>query len=444
MGDYIIDMGKQIYPLDNENDFLNGLATMTTVANMSSIRHNESELDIGTGNETLSNEVAMSDSTLTGLTVLYTLTTIFSITGNVFVVLVFVRGRRSRTDLRPFLINLAAADLMMALFCMPFTFADVILGRWLFPEVLCPLVLFVQIFSVAASVFTNMAIGIDRFLAVTFPLRSRLTHARAKYCIIVIWICAFILGSVMFFVGRATEMSGFGNGTKKCLENWPSNGARRTFTIFIFIVTYLVPLLILAITYSIVGILLWKRTAPGNKDHIRDMHRLRSKIKIVKMLVIVVAVFGICWLPIHVFVIFMDFYPSFFENGDQMLTMGIFLCVHWLAMSNSFANPVIYGFTNESFRADLATLFYMWMPCCGCLKHAMPRLSSSCTNETVILRRQSTVINSKLNSTNSRLSSTSKTRLQQFAQTTYDNKRFLEPVPDSRECSAISGGSTDE
>ncbi|XP_033740504.1 QRFP-like peptide receptor [Pecten maximus] len=444
MGDYVVDMGKKIFSLDNEDVFLNGIITPTTVVNMTSTRHNETELEPGTGNETLPNGVAMSDSTLTWLTVLYTLTTVFSITGNVFVVLVFVRGRRSRTDLRPFLINLAAADLMMALFCMPFTFADVILGRWLFPEVLCPLVLFVQIFSVAASVFTNMAIGIDRFLAVTFPLRSRLTHARAKYVIIVIWISAFILGSVMFFVGRATEIPGYGNGTKKCSENWPGEDSRRTFTIFIFIVTYLVPLLILAITYSIVGILLWKRTAPGNKDHIRDMHRLRSKIKIVKMLVIVVAVFGICWLPIHVFVIIMDFYPSVFQNGDQMLTMAVFLCVHWLAMSNSFANPVIYGFTNESFRADLATLFYMWMPCCGCLKHAMPRLSSSCTNETVILRRQSTVINSKWNTNTNRLSATSKTRLQQFAQTTYDNKRFLEPVPSSRECSACSGGSTDE
>ncbi|XP_021343125.1 orexin receptor type 1-like isoform X2 [Mizuhopecten yessoensis] len=165
---------------------------------------------------------------------------------------------------------------------------------------------------------------------------------------------------------------------------------------------------------------------------------------IVKMLVIVVAVFGICWLPIHVFAIVMDFYPSVFEQGDHMLTMAVFLCVHWLAMSNSFANPVIYGFTNESFRADLATLFYMWMPCCGCLKHAMPRLSSSCTNETVILRRQSTVLNSKLNANSCRLSSTSKTRLQQFAQTTYDNKRYLEPVQSSRECSGCSGGSSDE
>ena len=30
---------------------------------------------------------------------------------------------------------------------------------------------------------------------------------------------------------------------------------------------------------------------------------------------------------------------------------------HWLAMANSFANPVIYSLLNEGFRADLIRLF---------------------------------------------------------------------------------------
>ena len=217
----------------------------------------------------------MSEGTITGLTVLYSLTTLFSITGNIFVVLVFARGRRSRTDLRPFLINLAAADLIMAMFCMPFTFADVIIGEWIFYEPLCPVVLFVQFFSVSGSVFTNTAIGIDRFLAVTFPLRSRVT-TRSKYVIVVIWLCAFGLGSVMFVVGRAVDIGG---DQMRCVETW-APGPRKIFTICVLILTYIVPLAILTITYTIVGIILWKRTAPGNKDHVRDMHRLRSKIKV--------------------------------------------------------------------------------------------------------------------------------------------------------------------
>lgn len=218
----------------------------------------------------------LSHESLTGLMVLYSLTTLLSITGNIFVVLVFVKGRHSRTDLRPFLINLAVADLVMAFFCMPFTFADTILGHWVFYKPLCTLVLFVQLFAVAASVMTNMAIGIDRFLAVIFPLRSRVTYSRSKYVIAVIWFCALSLASVQFFVGRAQQYGDI----YKCEEVWPSQESRKIYTVCLFLCTYVIPLLILSITYSIVGILLWKRTAPGNKDQTRDLHRLRSKIKV--------------------------------------------------------------------------------------------------------------------------------------------------------------------
>ena len=243
----------------------------TSSTNMTSPTENGSELS----NHSMIH-VSLSQESLTGLIVLYSLTTVLSITGNIFVVLVFTKGRYSRTDLRPFLINLAVADLVMAFFCMPFTFADTIMGHWPFPKPLCTLVLFVQLFAVAASVLTNMAIGIDRFLVVTFPLKSRVTYSRSKYIIAIIWSCAFCLAAVQFFVGRAES---YGD-VVKCIEKWPNVQSRRIYTIAVLLCTYIIPVIILAITYSIVGILLWKRTAPGNQDHIRDLQRLRSKIRV--------------------------------------------------------------------------------------------------------------------------------------------------------------------
>jgi hypothetical protein len=165
----------------------------------------------------------------------------------------------------------------MAMFCMPFTFADVILNEWIFSEPMCTVVLFVQLLAVTASVLTNTAIGIDRFLAVSFPFHLRVTYSRKKYVISVIWICAFSLASVQFFVGRAVDI---GDGTLKCIENWEDPKSRRMYTISILLFTYIIPLLILTVTYSIVGIVLWKRTAPGNEDYARDRQRLKSKIKV--------------------------------------------------------------------------------------------------------------------------------------------------------------------
>jgi hypothetical protein len=101
----------------------------------------------------------------------YTATIILSVTGNLLVIVVLLSANRTRTEITVFLVNLAVADICMACFCMPFTFTQTMLGHWIFGEVMCPLVRFMQVSSVAVSIFTNMAIGIDRLVSHFLPFR---------------------------------------------------------------------------------------------------------------------------------------------------------------------------------------------------------------------------------------------------------------------------------
>ena len=96
------------------------------------------------------------------LITVYTISIILALFGNTAVIVVLAVVQRSRTELSVFLINLAVADLSMATFCMPFTFTQLMLGRWLFGDFVCRLATFMQVASVGVSIFTNMAIGIDR------------------------------------------------------------------------------------------------------------------------------------------------------------------------------------------------------------------------------------------------------------------------------------------
>ena len=217
------------------------------------------------------------------LIVLYSLTTLLSVAGNILVILVFTFGRRSRSDLRGFLINLAVADLIMAIFCMPFTFTMTMLSNWIFSEPMCPIVLYMQTVSVTASVCTNMAIGIDRFWVVQYPLKSRITKSRSKFVIAVIWIISLLFSSVQLAVGRAsTREVAPGVMMTDCTEFWPepSHMWRRGYTFFLLTLTYLMPLVILSLTYGFVGWKLWQRTTPGNADQARDTQQLKSKRKV--------------------------------------------------------------------------------------------------------------------------------------------------------------------
>ena len=70
--------------------------------------------------------------------------------------------------------------------------------------------------------------------------------------------------------------------------------------------------------------------------------------QIVKMLVTIVVLFALCWLPLHIFF----FVLTFFEKEHHpSLTLTYFIC-HWIAMSNSFVNPIVYSLLNDSYRVS--------------------------------------------------------------------------------------------
>ncbi|XP_033756772.1 QRFP-like peptide receptor [Pecten maximus] len=298
---------------------------------------------------------------------LYTVTTLTSIIGNIATIIIFTKGKRSKSELRPFLINLAVADLIMAIFCIPFTFTAELLGEWVFSKPMCPIVLFLQTVSVTASASTNMAIGIDRFYAVAYPLKSRITSSRYRLIIFLIWIIAIAINCLQFEVGRASEMiksNSTSNKTiVKCDEDWGDPERKRAYSLCMLFLTYIIPLIILTVTYSIVGSILWQRRAPGNADAIRDEQQIKSKRKIVKMLVTIVTFFGLCWLPLHLFILVLDFNPEIERDTQLLPTLEVlYFFAHWIAMSNSFVNPIIYGFMNNTYRADLRALIFTICP----------------------------------------------------------------------------------
>lgn len=93
---------------------------------------------------------------------LYSLTSILALVGNLTVIIVEIFGKRSALNLRKFLINLAISDILLGVFCVPFTYTDFMLGRWIFPSWLCPAAQFIQILSVFVTAYTLTIIGIER------------------------------------------------------------------------------------------------------------------------------------------------------------------------------------------------------------------------------------------------------------------------------------------
>lgn len=88
-----------------------------------------------------------------------------------------------------------------------------------------------------------------------------------------------------------------------------------------------------------------------------------SSWQVVKMLIVVVAMFGICWMPLHILNVILNFRPELSSRADDTIA-AIYISAHWLAMANSFANPIIYSFTNSIFRVIfLGHVSYLYLLC---------------------------------------------------------------------------------
>lgn len=83
--------------------------------------------------------------------------------GNLIVIWIVLAHKRMRTVTNYFLVNLAVADTLISIFNTLFSFAYMLYNHWVFGRAYCKFTQFIAPCTISASVFTFMAIAIDRW-----------------------------------------------------------------------------------------------------------------------------------------------------------------------------------------------------------------------------------------------------------------------------------------
>ena len=71
------------------------------------------------------------------------------------------------------------------------------------------------------------------------------------------------------------------------------------------------------------------------------------QFQIVRMFIVIITTFAICWFPYHGYFIY-QYYDS--SIVYQVWAQHLYLSFYWLAMSTSMINPLIYYLMNSRFR----------------------------------------------------------------------------------------------
>ncbi|XP_024084871.1 tachykinin-like peptides receptor 86C [Cimex lectularius] len=294
--------------------------------------------------------VAGMDFTLQAMWVLLFSGMLFiAISGNTMVIWSVIAHRRMRTVTNYFLVNLSLSDLVMSIFNCIFNFISMMNNDWTFGTRYCTINNYLANVSVAASVFTLTGITIDRHLAIIKPLKPRMSKASAQLIIGGIWALSFLIGSPCLVY--STTITHKASGLTACILQWPDGYSGVStldyiYNLIFFLVTYLIPIAAMICCYTTMGRELWGSKTIGELTQ-RQIDSIRSKRKVVRMFILIVLVFGLCWLPYHSYFIYVHHrrdlvYSKYIQH--------VYLGFYWLAMANAMLNPLIYYCMNQRFR----------------------------------------------------------------------------------------------
>ncbi|XP_015913764.2 tachykinin-like peptides receptor 86C [Parasteatoda tepidariorum] len=285
-------------------------------------------------------------------TMVFAIMIIVAIVGNVIVMWIIMAHRRMRTVTNFFLLNLAIADFLLASGNATFNFVFMLNSHWPFGGTFCIISNFLASLTVSTSVFTILAMSLDRFVAVTHPLRPRMTKTLALIIIFSIWTLSSLLSipSILYATTITYKYADQGQRTL-CYLVWPDNTSGKSYAdhvynIIFLLVTYVIPMCCMAVTYTWIGCILWRSKVIGeNSDPQNNV--IKSKQRVVHMLVAIMLLFAICWLPYHIYFLY-TYYNS--EVLQTHVIQHVYLAIYWLAMSNSCYNPIVYYIMNARFR----------------------------------------------------------------------------------------------
>ncbi|XP_067441504.1 somatostatin receptor type 5-like [Thunnus thynnus] len=269
---------------------------------------------------------------------IYGLVFVVGLLGNTLVIHVIVNYTKNESVTNIYILNLAIADELFML-SLPFLAVQNALFSWPFGSLMCRVVLTVDAINQFTSIFCLTVMSVDRYLAVVHPIRSTWWRRPrvAKAISATVWAGSFVV--VLPVVVFADILKDAGN----CSIVWPEPAEvwKTSFIVYTCTVGFFFPLLVICLCYLLIVI---KVRSVGKRAQATSSRRRKSERKITRMVVVVVAVFVLCWLPFYVLNIvnLLVVLPGDFR--------GLYFFVVVLSYANSCANPILYGFLSDNFK----------------------------------------------------------------------------------------------
>ncbi|PIK48719.1 putative cholecystokinin receptor type A [Apostichopus japonicus] len=364
---------------------------------------------------------------------MYSIIFLLAVIGNSLVIVTLIQNKRMRSVTNVFLFSLSVSDLMFICVCLPFTLVGNLIHNFIFGPVMCKLISYTMTVSVSVSVWTMVAIALERYHAICNPLASRAwqTKSRAFKIVALVWFVSLICGLPDLIYPKLI-LHDKENMKYKCRHAWgPVMEYIHPF--YLFIAFMVLPVMCLFFAYGLIILELWRgivsekratakekeengtpmkdlrtsattmspdsnandpflknnskaiyrpqsgKVATRNMGPVRSTSSNNAKKRVVRMLIVLVLLFFIAWTPTWILNMW------YVVNRARALKLvrrfpHMLLVIRLMSYASACVNPIVYCFMNRSFRNGFLEVFKC---CTGPVKgDVKPTVGSATTHRT--------------------------------------------------------------
>ncbi|XP_038124295.1 adenosine receptor A2a-like isoform X2 [Cyprinodon tularosa] len=260
---------------------------------------------------------------------------LLAVTGNILVCWSVCLNSNLQSITNFFVVSLAVADIAVGLLAIPF--AITISVGFCADFYGCLFIACFLLILTQSSIFSLLAIAVDRYIAIKNPLRynSLVTGQRAKCIIALCWTLSAGIG--------LTPMIGWNTG-----RNSTDNST-------VMLVIYINIFMVARRQLRQMSIKVAHMPLPGQRAPSSNSSRsfLQKEVHAAKSLAIIVGLFALCWLPVHIINCVNHLCKDCKRPTIWVMNVAIIL-----SHANSVVNPFIYAYRIREFRQTFRKIFH--------------------------------------------------------------------------------------
>ncbi|XP_008488808.2 adenosine receptor A3 [Calypte anna] len=281
------------------------------------------------------------------------LVALFATLGNILVIWVVKLNSTFQNTTLYFIASLALADISVGILVMPLAIV-VSLGISVHFQT-CLFLCCLMVMFTSASIFSLLAIAVDRYLRVKLPTRYKIitTERRVWGALGLCWSLSLLVGLVPMFGWNKREQRN--SDLIRC--RFTSVMSMDYMVYFGFFTWTLIPLLIMSALYAEIFYIIRTKLSQGTPSVRGAGGFYGQEFKAAKSLALVLFLFAISWLPLCIINCVAYFHPEC-QIPPYLMYLGILL-----SHANSAMNPVVYACKIKKFKTTYLFILRTYILC---------------------------------------------------------------------------------